>query len=428
MKQILVSRSLSEFLLTSGAGLFARNSRAAELNQAAAHLAHGIFPWIPRPIEVRQGGRQDPGGEELEQQMGHTQQERPATDAVAGAALIVAQPQLFDLVEVDLNLKAPGIGVDRFHGSKGEVRTQQVPRREGKPGDGNNEHAGGQGAVRPDAAQEDYRLPDHDGALPAPHPQDRLVTPQARREAGEQLIDAAGLTKYPGATLASRATTGREVDSLVTAQPPQGKVFLSFQGPQQRAAEDTAVGQPDVAHGRGQAQVLGQSADQGGKRAAFDIEQGPDQDTGPLADFSLPIPIEVGGEDVAVPLEIFGAAGDVLEAMKPVHRGHVLGVGLLGVGSVGNPEQPLGQSLQIERRQGDRRQVRHQGLARQFMSAEQVREALGPVVGGRKDTGAHRARFGLADQHAGKEIAKTGKHFATHQRLKGLQDCGEGKW
>src|SRR5262245_58437899 len=115
----------------------------------------------------------------------------------------------------------------------------------------------------------------------------------------------------------------------------------------QRAAENAAVGQPEVAHGRRQAQLLSQRADQGRNRAAFDIEQGPNQHTGPVENVPLPVPIEVGGKDVAVTLEVFRASGDVFEAMKPVHRGDVVSVGLLGVGRVGNPEQPLRQTLRV---------------------------------------------------------------------------------
>jgi hypothetical protein len=58
--------------------------------------------------------------------------------------------------------------------------------------------------------------------------------------------------------------------------------------------------------------------------------------------------IEVGGEDGAVALEVLYAPGDVLEAVKPVDRRTAAGVGLLGIGRVGNPKQPLRQPLRIE--------------------------------------------------------------------------------
>src|SRR5262245_10695980 len=127
MTQIVGLRGLSEFVSRKGNGLVARNSGTAEFSQAAAHLTQGMLPWIPRPIERGQRDGHDAGREELEQQMRHTQEQGPAPDALPRAALIVAQPQLFDFVEVDLNLKAAGIGVDGLYGIKGEVGTQQVP-------------------------------------------------------------------------------------------------------------------------------------------------------------------------------------------------------------------------------------------------------------------------------------------------------------
>jgi hypothetical protein len=53
---------------------------------------------------------------------------------------------------------------------------------------------------------------------------------------------------------------------------------------------------------------LGQSADRGGNRAAFDVEQGSDQHTGPLPGFSFPLHIEVDSKDRAVALEVLEAA------------------------------------------------------------------------------------------------------------------------
>ena len=134
-----------------------------------------------------------------------------------------------------------------------------------------------------------------------PHLQDYVVPPQSLREAGEPLIHATGGTKHAGA---ARAAARGKVDAVVTAQPPQGKVFLSSQRRQQRTAPNPAVDQPDVAHGRGQAQVLGQNPNQRRDRAPFDIEQGPEQNAGPLPDFSFPMCIEVGSKDVAVALQV----------------------------------------------------------------------------------------------------------------------------
>src|SRR5713101_1359580 len=228
-------RSLSEFLLTNGTGLIARNSRAAEFNQAPPHLSHGVLAGVPRPVEFRQRDGQNPGGKELQQHLGDTQEQRPAPDALARAALIVAQAQFFDLIEVDFYLAAAGIGVDHLHGVKGEVGTEQIPRGEGKWGDGDNHHAREQRAMGPHATQEDFDLTDRDDALAAPHAQDRLLLTQALGEAREQLIEATGLTKQTGTTLARRATVRRKVDALVTAQAPQGKVPLPAERTQQRA-------------------------------------------------------------------------------------------------------------------------------------------------------------------------------------------------
>ena len=107
MKQALVSGGVSEFLLTNGTELIARNSRAAELPQAAAHLPHGVLTGIPRPVEGRQRDGEDISREELQPQMGDTPKERPAADALARATLRVTQAQFFDFLEVDFDLAAP---------------------------------------------------------------------------------------------------------------------------------------------------------------------------------------------------------------------------------------------------------------------------------------------------------------------------------
>src|SRR5918996_6345112 len=125
MTQALVSSGVSEFLLTNGTELIARNSRAAELPQAAAHLPHGVLAGIPRPVEGRQRDGEDISREELQQQMGDTQKERPATHALSRATLIVPQAQFFDFIEVDLDLAAARIGVDCLYGIEGKVSTEQ---------------------------------------------------------------------------------------------------------------------------------------------------------------------------------------------------------------------------------------------------------------------------------------------------------------
>ena len=79
--------------------------------------------------------------------MGDTQKERPATDTVARATLIVPQAQFFDFLAVDFDLAAARVGADCLYGIIGEISTEQVPRREGQPGDSNNHHVGGQCAV-----------------------------------------------------------------------------------------------------------------------------------------------------------------------------------------------------------------------------------------------------------------------------------------
>jgi hypothetical protein len=106
----------SQFLFTKGGGLLPRNSWPTELKQAAAHLAYGVLALIPRPVEGRQRDRQDASREELEQQMGYTQKQWPATYALSRATLIVPQPQFLDFIEVNFNLETAGIRVDGFYG------------------------------------------------------------------------------------------------------------------------------------------------------------------------------------------------------------------------------------------------------------------------------------------------------------------------
>ena len=79
MREFLVSRGVSEFLFTNGAGLIARNSWTAEFNQAPTDLAHGVLARIPRPVEGGQRNRENAGGEELEQHMSNTHKQALST-------------------------------------------------------------------------------------------------------------------------------------------------------------------------------------------------------------------------------------------------------------------------------------------------------------------------------------------------------------
>src|SRR5262249_7716437 len=211
------------------------------------------------------------------------------------------------------DLAAAGIGADCLDGIEGEIRTEQVPRREGQPGNSDNHYAGEQRAVGPYAPQEDVGRIDSDEPVTAPDAQEGTLLPQALRELGEQPIHPTGRAEDPRAPLTRRAMAGHKIDALVTAQAPQGKKALPAEGAQQWAAQNPAVGQPDMAHGRRQAQLLGQGPHQRGNRPPFDIEQGPHQDTGPLRDSPLTVRIEVGSEDVTVALKVLCAPGDVLE-------------------------------------------------------------------------------------------------------------------
>jgi hypothetical protein len=191
MTQAVVSSGVSEFLLTNGTELIAKNSRAAELPQASAHLPHGVLTGIPRPVEGRQRDGGDISCEELQQRMGDTQKERPAADALSRATLIVTQTQFFDFIEVDFDLAAAHIGVDCLYGIEGEVSTEQVPRHEGQPGNSDNHHAGGQRAVGPHATQEDVGSTDRDRTGTAPDAQEGTVL-QVLRKLGEQPIHTTG--------------------------------------------------------------------------------------------------------------------------------------------------------------------------------------------------------------------------------------------
>jgi hypothetical protein len=129
--------------------------------------------------------------------------------------------------------------------------------------------------VGPHAPQEDVGSLDSDGTVTAPDAQEGTVLPQALRKLGEQPSHTTGRAEDPRATLTRRGTARRKIDALVTAQAPQGKVALRSERAQQRAAQNPAVGQPDMAHGRRQAQLLRQGPHQRRNRPSFDIEQGP---------------------------------------------------------------------------------------------------------------------------------------------------------
>lgn len=53
--------------------------------------------------------------------MRDTQKQRPAADAAPRTPVILPQPQLFDFVEVEFDLEAPGVGVDRLDGIERKV-------------------------------------------------------------------------------------------------------------------------------------------------------------------------------------------------------------------------------------------------------------------------------------------------------------------
>ena len=209
------------------------------------------------------------------------------------APLIVCQPQFFDFVEIDFNLATARIGEHHFHRGEGQIGAEQIPRSELQARGDYDDEASRQRAVGPHPAQQYFGSKDLDKALAPADAQAQRVFMQPVRKTPTHLIDAAGLAEHARAALARRTAVGREVDALIAAHPPQGKVPLRAQGSQQWAAENAAVAQPDVPHRHGQTQVLGQHPDQRGDRAAFDIEQGSDQDTGPLPDLPLAAGIEV---------------------------------------------------------------------------------------------------------------------------------------
>jgi hypothetical protein len=132
MEQTVGLRGLSKLLYTCGERHVARNSWVAELNQAATHLAYRVLAGIPRPIEVGQRNHQGPGCEEFEQYMSETQEQGPATHALARASLIVSQSQLFNFVEVDFNLEATRVGMDGLHGVQGEIRANTTGREQAR--------------------------------------------------------------------------------------------------------------------------------------------------------------------------------------------------------------------------------------------------------------------------------------------------------
>src|SRR5215470_19966694 len=106
MRQSLVLRGISQFRGMKDTGLIPRNAGTTEFNQPSAHLPQTVLALIPRPVERGQGDGQNSSSDEFEQEMGDTQKERPAPHALSRAPLIVAQPQFFDLIEVDFDLEA----------------------------------------------------------------------------------------------------------------------------------------------------------------------------------------------------------------------------------------------------------------------------------------------------------------------------------
>ena len=70
----------------------------------------------------------------------------------------------------------------------------------------------------------------------------------------------------------------------------------------------------------------------------------------------------------------------------------------------------------------------HQRLPRELVAAEQTRQALGLIMGWRKDAGAHRAVLGFADKQTAQQVGKTVKDFCPHQGAEHRDEIKQGRW
>jgi hypothetical protein len=102
--------------------------------------------------------------------------------------------------------------------------------------------------------------------------------------------------------------------------------------------------------------------------------------------------------------------------MKPPDGGDPLGVRLLGVRRVSDPEQARREPRRIECLQRQASQASYEGLMRELMTTEQIAQALRLILSRGEDCGAHRTVLGFADEHAHEQEREAVKDLGPHQR------------
>src|SRR4029453_1642274 len=172
----------------------ARNARATKLNQATADLTDAIFARIPGPVQPRQIELNEAGGREFEQGLRDTDKHRPAANTRARATLVMTQAEFLGFVEVDFDLRSPGISRDGRDGLQLEIGRQQIPGLELRQlRDDDDQDADWADAPGLDPAEQDLRVIDLDDPLFALHPELDALHPKAFGKLPEQLINAAFL-------------------------------------------------------------------------------------------------------------------------------------------------------------------------------------------------------------------------------------------
>ena len=127
-------------------------------------------------------------------------------------------------------------------------------------------------------------------------------------------------------------------------------------------------------------------------------------------------------------LQVPGATDDPLGAMKQAERGELLRVRFLGLRAVGDPKQALGQLPAVEQAQAQSGQLGHQGLRRDPMRGEEVRDARRLIVGRSEDACAHRPELGFADKQTDEQVVKGVKDLSPQQRAETMDAGFECRW
>ena len=122
--------------------------------------------------------------------------------------------------------------------------------------------------------------------------------------------------------------------------------------------------------------------------------------------------------DIAMTLQVTGAAGDALGTVKEPKSRDLLGVWFLSLRAISEPEQSLRQFHAIDQAPAQRRQFCHHRLWRDSMRGEEIRDPRRLIVGWSEDARVHGYEFGFAHQQADHQVIESLIDLDPQQRAK----------